>query len=461
MLHPTNDRGVDRMQPQNTTAPTQNTTSRASRPAIRTAPPRPDSVPNQAVETQAAPAATGFSERLTKSASRTEEISTQNQPASGDKAESNQSDRTVRFMLQAAARQLLPSSRVAWCLRRVVPGRETVEVRYSEERQRAYYHGLATCKCLWECPVCASRISERRREKLAIGVDLAPRRLYLAMLTFTVSHHKGESFAAVHNRLKAAYKRFWGGRWAQGFKDRFGVVGTLRALEVTYGANGWHPHIHLLIVADRGFRRPTEFFGALTVADEITALVQSRWQDQVAKGGAFVFQDRGVDVQFDRAALADYVAKLESDQGWGLEAEVTKAVAKIGRGEHRSLTALLYDYAYHGDEDAGRLWIEAVTSLKGQRHLMASKGFWELLGQPEQTDGELAAEDVDPCDQLLAALTLYQWREICRLEVRGHLLEVAGRGDPVVLAAYLQSIGIAPESPLDGQGGAKHSKHVT
>lgn len=476
----------------------------------------------QAAESPAAPADASYLERLTKSASRPLTATPQNSADSGPQKDQvdqpQKSDRTVRFMLQAAARQLLPSSRVAWCLRRVVPGRETVDVRYSEVRQRAYYYGLATCKALWECPICASRISERRREKLVIGLDSAPQNLYLAMLTFTISHHRGETFADVHNRLKAAYKGFWGGRWAKGFKEQFNIVGTLRALEFTHGPNGPHPHIHLLIVATRGFHRPSALpmlrqfqtqddkdlieaglaeklaekliewqaerqaegqeptyteeelakqakkaahvrsRARLTVADEMTALVQERWQRQAGKAGAFVSQDHGVDLKFDRPALAEYVAKLESDQGWGLEAEVTKAVVKQGRGENRSLTALLYAYAYHGDEAAGRLWVEAVTSLKGQRHLMASAGFWELLGQPEQTDGELAGEDTDPCDQLLAALSLYQWREICRLEVRGYLLEVAGRGNVAALAAYLQTIGIAPESALGGQGGANRSK---
>lgn len=37
-----------------------------------------------------------------------------------------------------------------------------------------------------------------------------------------------------------------GKAWTQG-RDRFGWLGDVRALEVTHGDNGWHPHIHALV----------------------------------------------------------------------------------------------------------------------------------------------------------------------------------------------------------------------
>jgi hypothetical protein len=42
-------------------------------------------------------------------------------------------------------------------------------------------------------------------------------------------------------------------RVVQGFKNKWRILGTLKALEITYGENGWHPHLHVLVVSDSLF----------------------------------------------------------------------------------------------------------------------------------------------------------------------------------------------------------------
>lgn len=364
---------------------------------------------------------------LTESASRREENPAQNHLEKVAR-------KLQKYVMQAGARQLRPASRVAWCFRRVIPGREAVEVWYSSERERAYYAQLAVCGLFWECPLCGSRISERQRERLENGLERASEPFFLAMLTYTTAHHAGEPLAAVLARLQASYRAFWAGRWAQGFKERFQIAGTLKAVEITRGPNGWHPHFHTLVLA-RSFFTPT-------VKLEIQALAAKRWRDMTAKHGGFA-GDHGLDVQFDKGLLGRYVTKIDGDElpAWGLPAEVTKAAVKVGRGENRTLTRLLYDFALENDQAAGRWWAEAVTTLKGTRHLMASKGFWELLGDDEIDESDLAVEPMSDGDRLLAELNLYQWRRICELEMRGQVLAEADSGDPGRLAAFLAAIG--------------------
>jgi len=352
--------------------------------------------------------------------------------------------RRLRFLLQAAARELLPDSRVALCLRHSVPGAAAVYIWLSAERNRAYYTNLITCKKFWDCPVCAARITERKRERLTEA--LAGGQWFTAMASVTQGHTENESLAVGLDRLTQAYRRFTSGRWFQGFKDRFHIEASVRAVEVTHGARGWHVHYHVLFVSDSLWYPSQQF--------EMQALGSLRWQECLAKFGGFADLQYGFNMRFEDAAKAGYVAKLGDDdqlvkefKAWTLADEITKAAVKKGRGTNRSLNQLLYDYATEGDEEAGRLWVEAAQTLHGTKHLRPSNNFWTILDQlgPEQSDEQLAADEADQLDQLLASLSLAQWRYVARIEARADVLAVADLGDTDALWRYLYKLGVPLE----------------
>lgn len=65
------------------------------------------------------------------------------------------------------------------------------------------------------------------------------------MLTLTLEHHAGESLRGVLDRLMLAWRSVRSHRSVRGIiAER--VTASIRATEVTWGQNGWHPHIHLL-----------------------------------------------------------------------------------------------------------------------------------------------------------------------------------------------------------------------
>jgi hypothetical protein len=66
------------------------------------------------------------------------------------------------------------------------------------------------------------------------------------MVTFTVQHRLGMPLRPLLLGLAKAFRRVkQGGKLQRTWKGR--VTGTVRAFEVTYGENGWHPHVHLLM----------------------------------------------------------------------------------------------------------------------------------------------------------------------------------------------------------------------
>ena len=76
-----------------------------------------------------------------------------------------------RYALQSAARDLVPSSRTRVCMRYRISKEKPVEVWHSPGNESAHYGNLMTCGSVWHCPVCAAKITERRRIEIQQAVD--------------------------------------------------------------------------------------------------------------------------------------------------------------------------------------------------------------------------------------------------------------------------------------------------
>ena len=71
--------------------------------------------------------------------------------------------RLERWILQSAVKKLLPDKRVAKCCRIRAFKQLTIKVLYNAINKTAHFGGLQTCGSVWDDPVCAAKISERRR----------------------------------------------------------------------------------------------------------------------------------------------------------------------------------------------------------------------------------------------------------------------------------------------------------
>lgn len=335
--------------------------------------------------------------------------------------------RIERYTLQAAARELLPGERVGVCHSLLVPGKATVDIWHSGTSGRAYYKNLVSCALLWVCPVCAAKISERRRVELQQCIAVSP--FYTFTLgTVTVQHCRGDGLASVLGVLREAWKKTKAGRGWQEIKQRFGFVGYITALEVTYGKNGWHPHLHILFVGK----------SSLSEADraELQVAIADRFGGYVVRLGGYVSEYHGVEISGPDAAC-EYVSK------WGIAEELTKASSKRARADvGRNPFDLLRLYVA-GDLGAGVLFQEYAAAMKGRQQLQWSPGLRDIFGlNIELTDQEAAEEQVSASDVLLSKIPLAGWRIIVANHLRGQLLEVASSGDASALAAWLLEYGI-------------------
>jgi hypothetical protein len=105
------------------------------------------------------------------------------------------------------------------------------------------------CGSVWACPVCAAKIATRRAEEVAEVMRIALERGCAAsMVTLTMRHHQGQSLADCWAALSKGWRAVTTGTQWTTDADAAGLVGWVRAVEVTQGKNGWHVHVHALLI---------------------------------------------------------------------------------------------------------------------------------------------------------------------------------------------------------------------
>lgn len=348
--------------------------------------------------------------------------------------------RLLRWELQHAARELLGKQhRLGVCHR--VPSRfagegERVGVKvYRRADLATYYRGLMICANVWACPVCSAKIAERRRAELDEALtrhQASGGGVYHMLLT--LPHTRRDEPGPLVALLLDTFRRLCSGKYRLSVLVP-GFLGFVRALEVTHGEHGWHPHLHVLVFTEKALD-----------GDQL-ALVQhkvfSKWEARVQKTTgktasrkAFSFDgaERG---HYTIDSAGDYVTKYGADREldeivlerrrWGAADELTKAHLKDeGRGG-RSPWKLLADYQ-GGDVHAGMLWKEFVAGFKGRSQLQWSRGLRDALGLDQEQEDEQVAAAVDAEDVLLAHIPEADWSLIVARRLRGLVLEVLRSG---------------------------------
>lgn len=275
---------------------------------------------------------------------------------------------------------------------------------------RAFFHGLQVCAMPWTCPVCAAKISERRRVEVAHAMKQAEvLGLKVFLVTLTVPHGLGDDVCAIADAMGKAWTRLWQGKAGMQLREKLGLFGHIRALEVTHGVNGFHPHFHVLM-----FYHPEQ-----TTLRHWGTLAE-RWQTVAVRSGLpKPSLERGCQVD-DGTRAAQYVAKGV----WGLESEVTKGHVKKGKRGSRTPFDLLRDYM-KGDKEAGALWRVYALAFEGRRQLYWSNGLKKLLAIAELSDEEIAHNSEEERALLLATITDEQWKLIYRRRMESAVLDLA------------------------------------
>lgn len=334
--------------------------------------------------------------------------------------------RAERYALKSVVNRLLPTSRTSKCCRWRVP-KQSLQVHRSIEHGKAFYSGLQVCASVWACPVCAAKISERRRAELVTAVALAKSMgLHVKLLTLTVPHGIGDDLPMLLEQIRKSWRSTSTSRAGQKLRKLLGIKGTIRALEVTYGENGFHPHLHVLLFLEQDATNGC-----------IQGLFAPIWQNACVKAGL----PRPSDAHGCRVDDGSYAAKYASK--WGLESELTKSHTKKGRNGSRTPWDFLRGFLERSEgwQQDAHLFRTYAAAFKGQRQLYWSNGLRALLAMgQEATDEEVAAVQDDTAIEL-AELTDEQWRAILKTRSECLVLDMAEEHPqalPVLLASILE-----------------------
>ncbi|MFC8013201.1 hypothetical protein [Streptomyces cinereoruber] len=351
--------------------------------------------------------------------------------------------------------------------------------------------GVTRCASVWACPVCEGVIRRGRADDVDKALVEHIRRGGTAyFVTLTSRHWANHDLADLLTaQLTTVFKGrlISGRRWARstegGLRDRLGVVGTIRVVEVTVGPwNGWHPHIHLVILmGGRQDPKPPRGSGVKwdpTVRSyfkpkrkDLTEL-RRQWTNDWISGLTAVNPDfkpsrtRGVDFKLIEAVpeaekVAKYVTKLQgSDSGaWSVGMEMSQADLKASRGENLKPMDLLHRLTrLEGGEvpedvpgwgsrvQLSALWMEYELATRGRQNMAWSEGLKRAYGITSDEDQDAADRGaVDMEDEAGGDRYVHVPAKVKR-DIAARRVELEARaaaaGGAEVLRAFLGSVGV-------------------
>lgn len=329
---------------------------------------------------------------------------------------------------------------------------------------------------MWTCPVCGPRIRQLRADdvrhalhqwfgtgwgakprqdpepdpnqfslsiELPPRVPLAPRRLTghgpgsVLFLTLTLPHDYGEELATVLNVVRSAFSRLVAGYAWQKDKKEFGLRHYIRAHDVTFGPNGPHPHLHILLFAERG----------LTEAQlhELRARLFSRWVHVVgALDRRAPTWEHGVRLEAARTAkdLAFYLAQVMGEERLARpDLELARGDLKSSRhAGHRTPWQVLSDYHEKRRPVDLKLWKQWETATRGVHSIRWSKGLRTAVGLgDDMSDEQLVMLEVG--GELVYTFTPTLWGVIrVRRGILADVLEAAEQAGTLGVKRLLKSI---------------------
>ncbi len=283
--------------------------------------------------------------------------------------------RHIKFKMQDNMQSVLRkyNPKIAPCVCGNVLGAIAPIMKNSNDKFR--FAGISTCKSI-VCPVCATRKSEHRKNEVKTIIDEHKKRYgsdnSVFLLTQTIPHKVNDTLADVLSALQLGNRKM---RSSYTWKllKQLGMLHNITALEFTYGQNGWHPHLHTLVLMDgstpdfaKAFDRP--FY--------------TKWRNVMAKQNRPI-NSHGTDIR-DGSFAAEYVSK------WGLEHELTKGNVKTGKKGSTTYFQMLLQPKQYAD-----LILEFYLATRGKATLRFSKGCREFYGLDVISDDEIFDEQQD------------------------------------------------------------------
>lgn len=325
------------------------------------------------------------------------------------------------YLMQQCCSNLLGKHKIGVCHKVSVTDDKSVPIYKTIQSGKLRYGGLMTCGLGWVCPICAARISARRRIELAYIIGKVMTLGYkVAMVTYTLRHSAADELNTLLNVLTGSYRSSKEGRGYQRLKEQYGIVGSIRTLEITVGKgrkdSGWHPHYHELLVYRDGD------------AGDLGADLYERYAAAVRKRGGDLDRKHGLQVETTDDKISDYVAKWGHIPlaEWSLAHEMGGTIKTGRREDRRSMWHLLYDCTFTARASDQDLWRHYVACTYKRHQMDIAPAIRKLTGVEEVSDAVAAYDaDMQQDEQVIFTLSAAIWSEVCKRQLRSRVLDLA------------------------------------
>lgn len=224
--------------------------------------------------------------------------------------------------------------------------------------------GVQACRSALGCPRCAVRMGTVRRQ---LATDIAERWEAIGGTFWsgvvTISHTAGHDPAKLLDVVQACWRAMWEGSRTT-LAARAGVVGSFRAVDATYGDNGYHPHLHFVLFVAPGSswedvrqwwriagdaRRSAAAVLGHDSAPEWNRLQRCRSAGAAASYAAKAVADSTMHGAKDRCifALLDHASTHDAWRRWEAATTGRRSFAWIGK---KRLEALIGPFVDPGDD---------------------------------------------------------------------------------------------------------------
>ncbi len=295
-------------------------------------------------------------------------------------------------------------------------------IQVFSDGETAWVSGVQTCNNVWGCPVCSTVIQSRRAAEIDSAIDQwirygterrGPATARAYMLTLTIRHAISHRLELTSHLIAEAWSEMFSGRRGQQMRKLLGMSHFVRALEPTYGENGWHPHLHCILLTDDELTADTEkaIHDRWAECLSIHAPQQARFQPNEKHGVKLreLYQSRD----------GRYVAKMFLE----LQSYATKE-ARNGNLTYWAVARRAAD----GDRRYVHVWEDAQHALFGRKQLTWSHGCRSFFSLPDLADEDILDED---------GIKAQNVAEVFQLEIPGRVWDQAWRSDRFFLSTLL------------------------
>lgn len=334
---------------------------------------------------------------------------------------------------QAALWSVTKVKSLAGCHRWRAPGARDASLQWRGEGS-ARWASLQDSHSVWGSPVSAANIQSLRTAETTTAIQNWTEEPghSVQFLTLTLRHRKSQGLTELWDALSYCWKGVtgtaaWrGGVRSVGDKAEFGIEHFVKSVEVTVGKNGWHVHIHALLLTHRRL--------AELELVKLRGRIFERWSRAAERRGLDAPSDEhGVDLRQaatgqDAEDVAGYVAK---GMAQSLGGEVSGGLGKIARKGSRTPFQVLEDIGL-AQQRGGKPEVEDVAlwhvwekESKGRRQMTWSKGAKDSLGIADLTDEELVeAGEAAVESWTIAKVEPDEWRKVqSKVDVRLEVVE--------------------------------------